>query len=227
MLGSHSFDVSESNFRKRLVCRRVVTFDEEAALLDALSTLHPKIEGMWAHRRWLYRFALKEFQRSMAQSTAPSDGIVAFHHRSHDCHRFADIYPRNYYAWTYRLDTLVSSLSALSQMSETFSFLKTTAEVELLEQEIECIITWTQTHPNDYSSWHYLLVLWTVFSLLETDLLSPSHPVSSEFSRLDSIHELFPNASSVWIYRSQLLAFLRSRNCTSLNLCLLGAQKCR
>jgi len=78
--------------RKELIINNFLDCTTELSFLNVLFTKHPKSPCAWQHRRFCL---LRKHGLAIPPSVAASELEV--------CRRFAEIYPKNYYAWLHRL----------------------------------------------------------------------------------------------------------------------------
>ena len=107
---------------------------EEIRFLDALTSVHPKKEGLWIQRYWILRREVDLIEDD-----------EKLHHvlnRETDiCTRAASLYRRNYYAWTHRL-----RVAKMACSSESF-----------INKELTSLISFMKRNMSDYSAWNHRL----------------------------------------------------------------------
>ncbi|CAM9412224.1 unnamed protein product [Discosporangium mesarthrocarpum] len=72
---------------------------EEIKLLNLVLTKHSKSSNAWAHRRWCWCRAQEEEDRMGGETR---EKVFTVHRELQLCERVAELYPKNYYAWTQR-----------------------------------------------------------------------------------------------------------------------------
>lgn len=73
-----------------------INFSNEITFLNVLFTRHPKSPSAWQYRRFcLLQLFHNTEQLSKSKTTLISEFSI--------CSKFADVYPKNYYAWIHRL----------------------------------------------------------------------------------------------------------------------------
>ncbi|KAG2180717.1 hypothetical protein INT44_003724, partial [Umbelopsis vinacea] len=121
-----------ANTRKSLVQSNIVDAQKELALVDLMFTIpkHSKSSIAWHHRKWIQNYLIKE------------KGQVLDFNRERDlCERTATLYPRNYYAWTYRYWLLTQI--PISELKEK-------------HEEYQRSRQWVTSHISDHSGIQYL-----------------------------------------------------------------------
>jgi Protein prenyltransferase alpha subunit repeat len=93
------------NARKLAVERGHSTLRAEVQFLDLLFCKHSKSSHSWAHRRWCWSRALTAAQRLNVPTATPDSSAECELSLSSElaaCSRVAELYPKNYYAWSQR-----------------------------------------------------------------------------------------------------------------------------
>ncbi|KAI8581646.1 hypothetical protein K450DRAFT_230513 [Umbelopsis ramanniana AG] len=120
---------SAANTRKSLVQSNIVDAQKELALVDLMFTIpkHSKSSIAWHHRKWIQNYLIKEKGQALD-----------FDREFSLCERTATLYPRNYYAWTYR------------------SWLLTRIPHIKRHEEYERSRQWVASHISDHSGLQHL-----------------------------------------------------------------------
>eukprot|EP00455_Lapot_gusevi_P004665 TRINITY_DN11922_c0_g1_i2.p1 TRINITY_DN11922_c0_g1~~TRINITY_DN11922_c0_g1_i2.p1 ORF type:complete len:443 (-),score=45.40 TRINITY_DN11922_c0_g1_i2:41-1297(-) len=158
------------NIRKQIIEAGHQTELQEIKFLNLVFTKHPKSGEGWAHRRWLLR-------RIPGFSSSPSPARASAELREsllegelRVCERVAEIYPKNYFAWSHR-HWLVQSIME--------------RRLEIFQQELERLKRWSNLHVSDHSGFHHRQV--TLLELLELC------PVHNSLARVPFHHRQAPH----------------------------------
>ncbi|CAG8527904.1 15232_t:CDS:2 [Funneliformis caledonium] len=110
----------------------------ELKFIDLLFTLpkHTKHSTIWFHRKWI---VLK-----IHQHYSSDDHLSSWQHEIVITRRVAELYPKNYYAWTYR-HWILLNISNNSLQSKLF-----------FDEELTIMKSWVQKNISDYSGFQHL-----------------------------------------------------------------------
>ncbi|RIA81329.1 hypothetical protein C1645_810106 [Glomus cerebriforme] len=124
---------SALNARKKLIIDNHINPIKELKFIDLLFTFpkHTKHSTIWFHRKWII------------QQHVPSDDI-SWQHEIDITRRVAELYPKNYYAWTYR-HWILLKISDDSLHSQSF-----------FVDELKIMKIWVQKNISDYSGFQHL-----------------------------------------------------------------------
>ncbi|CBJ28281.1 conserved unknown protein [Ectocarpus siliculosus] len=197
------------NTRKQLVVDGLCegsSIPQEIKLLNLIFTKHAKSPNAWAHRRWCWRNNERFRARHADITWHPLDEQEELK----VCQRVAELYPKNYYAWTQRswvvLRAVGGARADASAGQEGLPGEDTPtapAAAELLEREIEFVDRWLTSHVSDHSALNHRK---NVFSAL-----AAMSPASDEMARLGLVDKErsanskllrdYPGHESLWCYR--------------------------
>ncbi|CAG8487218.1 2007_t:CDS:2 [Acaulospora morrowiae] len=124
---------SAANTRKKLIADNFLDPIEELKLLDLILTFpkHTKNSTVWYHRKWVI---------SKVISLDHSGHLTRWKNEILIARRVAELYPKNYYAWTYR-HWIITQLSIGAK--------------QFLDEELEDMKTWIETNVSDHSGFHH------------------------------------------------------------------------
>ncbi|CAI2172382.1 10825_t:CDS:10 [Funneliformis geosporum] len=110
----------------------------ELKFIDLLFTFpkHTKHSTIWFHRKWLVLMIHQQFSFD--------DHISSWQHEIFISRRVAELYPKNYYAWTYR-HWILQNISNNSLQSKSF-----------FDEELKIMKSWVQKNISDYSGFQHL-----------------------------------------------------------------------
>lgn len=100
-----------------------ITLKLELKFLDLLLTKHPKSSETWTHRRWVVRMLYDNVLRKN-DNVGRTEAARIVEREIKVCGDVARVYPKNYYAWTYRAWVLSLSGSDNEASENSRKFLK-------------------------------------------------------------------------------------------------------
>ncbi|CAM9767098.1 unnamed protein product [Ectocarpus sp. 4 AP-2014] len=197
------------NTRKQLVVDGLFegsSIPQEIKLLNLIFTKHAKSPNAWAHRRWCWR----NNERFRARHAGSTWHRLDVQEELKVCQRVAELYPKNYYAWTQRSWVVLRAVGgARADAGAGREGLPgedtptAPAAAELLEREIEFVDKWLTSHVSDHSALNHRK---NVFSAL-----AAMSPASDEMARLGLVDKErsanskllrdYPGHESLWCYR--------------------------
>eukprot|EP00123_Amoebidium_parasiticum_P019879 comp35281_c0_seq1/m.47315 comp35281_c0_seq1/g.47315 ORF comp35281_c0_seq1/g.47315 comp35281_c0_seq1/m.47315 type:complete len:401 (-) comp35281_c0_seq1:76-1278(-) len=136
------------NIRRRLTQKKHIDPQHELRFVSLVFSQHPKCGPAWVHRRWLLRLIYPEMKDGEEWTRILEKELET-------CRRVAELYKKNYFAWSHRQLVVGQYVYANSA---------------LFQKEIEGAVTWLETHVSDHSGAHHLQ-----FLLLRMLQASPSH----------------------------------------------------
>ncbi|KAJ8696919.1 hypothetical protein PTI98_006740 [Pleurotus ostreatus] len=174
--------------RKKLVEARVIRADDELELLGLLqaSKSHAKESILWAHRRWLLNEVGDSGIGRISCHTLRQEFTAVF--------RAAEVYPRNYYAWShwrFCVDALLDTLTVGI----------TDDRLHLLLEQYDQLSLWVEQHISDYSAAHHLTNLVALVCRLDGGLGASTESRISPASAFDHVTTLlsrYPSHESLW-----------------------------
>ncbi|KAF9501426.1 hypothetical protein BDN71DRAFT_1438997 [Pleurotus eryngii] len=174
--------------RKKLVEARVIRACDELELLGLLQATksHAKESILWAHRRWLLNEVEDSGIGQISCDILRQEFTAVF--------RAAEVYPRNYYAWSHWrfcvdavLDTLTVGI--------------TDDHLHLLLEQYDQLCLWTEQHISDYSAAHHLTNLVALVCRLNGGLGASTESRISPALAFDHVTTLlsrYPSRESLW-----------------------------
>lgn len=165
------------NVRKRLCVLGWLSVVDELAFVDLVFSKHSKKPSAWAHRGW----CLKSLR---GQGGGPVDPALLGHELDVTA-RLAQLYPRNYYAWTHRLRELEGG------------------EAALLGQQVGFAEGWFQSHVSDASALNFMHQM--LCRLVEQGAEDVRDRVEALLSQSAERIERLPGHEALWYHRRVLL----------------------
>ncbi|KAI8364650.1 uncharacterized protein BYT42DRAFT_589937 [Radiomyces spectabilis] len=177
------------NTRKQLIVSKLVAVKDELVFLNLVFTIpkHSKSSVAWHHRQWLYTVRATE---TASDSYMDADEVGK---ELGLCTRAATLYPRNYYAWTFRhwlLDTTIIH------------------HRHLLETEFSQARRWVELNVSDHSGVQHLERVLQALSPLPFDF-------QDHIVWLNDLIKRFPGHEALWCHRRFCVHFAET---LSLNL---------
>ncbi|CAB4394290.1 unnamed protein product [Rhizophagus irregularis] len=128
---------SALNTRKKLIIDNHIDPTRELKFIDLLFTFpkHTKHSTIWFHRKWIILRIQQHFS---------SNDISQWQYEINITRRVAELYPKNYYAWTYR-HWILLNIKTDSVQSKSF-----------FVDELKIMKIWVQTNISDYSGFQHL-----------------------------------------------------------------------
>ncbi|CAN0001368.1 unnamed protein product, partial [Choristocarpus tenellus] len=184
-------------------------------LLNLVLTKHSKSPNAWAHRRWCWCWAQGK------EGLLEHGGILSLTKELEVCLRVADLYPKNYYAWTQRSWVVLNRIHQLHLM-ETPEHLQTSVGSSAnattdgmggldtnkqdkqdrgdLEGELALVEKWLTSHVSDHSALNHRK---NVMGALVASLRGlGSFPLLQRELRLfNRLINDYPGHESLWCYR--------------------------
>lgn len=221
----------------------VSLYEQELQFINLVATKHPKSVEMWAHRRWVLtrlfhhhrchcRHNSSQQQQQRSDMDLPERLLPLVERETDTCDTMATIYPRNYYAWTYRMIVVEKLFSSCTRAEDRAAHDGTTttsasasataiALTEFLERQIARLDAFIRRNVSDHSAMHHtqrLLIQWKGLVLPRGDVTSGSIDARlvNRFLRcvLREIHFCqflvvhFPGHEALWCHRRFLINFL-------------------
>lgn len=174
--------------RKKLVEARVIRACDELELLGLLQATksHAKESILWAHRRWLLNEVGGSGIGWISCDTLRQEFTAVF--------RAAEVYPRNYYAWSHWRFCVDALLDALTVGI-------TDDHLHLLLEQYDQLCLWIEQHISDYSAAHHLTNLVALVYRLDGGLGASTESRISPASAFDHVTTLLsrhPSHESLW-----------------------------
>lgn len=174
--------------------RTAACFDSELQFVALLLTKHPKSGDAWAHRHWLVR------ERQTRFGVRHSAPWLA--HEAALCSRVGDVYPRCYYAWSYRLALFMAAIDA-----EAASL---SAQLAIVAAELHRLGDFVRRHVSDGSAYNLRrALLLRVVRECGASLLSQAL-LRVEWALTRHIIDYYPGHASVWHHRRAIAALWHS-----------------
>ncbi|KAI8889484.1 protein prenylyltransferase [Backusella circina FSU 941] len=156
------------NRRKKMILHGHIDPKNELDLIQLIFTIpkHAKSPTAWHHRQWL-------FDNNMIVNDINIDNELEL------CQRACSIYPKNYYAWTYR-SWLVST--------------RCQQEISILNREYRTSRHWVELNISDYSGVQHLQRVMELLPLVSMDIVDHTHWVEGLIKR-------YPGHESLWCHK--------------------------
>ncbi|CAM9200906.1 unnamed protein product [Laminaria digitata] len=178
----------------------------QMALLNLIFTKHAKSPNAWAHRRWCWRNE-ERLRRPQTSQWRPLD----VREELKVCERVADLYPKNYYAWTQRSWVVLRVVGGAIEGGATdggvgdaeggTSSPGEQAE-ELLRGELSFLNKWLTSHVSDHSALnHRKNVVSALAAVPSASGRAGLDFVDQERSSNSVLIQDYPGHESLWCYR--------------------------
>lgn len=182
---------------------------------NLLFTQHSKAPSSWSHRRWIHQRRRNYYREHvndasaniMIQYTARERFLDYVKSEVEICDRVASSFPKNYYAWTYRIVVVRDFVHNICDLSDNQCIV---LGFKLLQNEIKIIENkWLTRHVSDHSASHYGTMVLRLFVDLNINSLSfCTESIRSMleyvFGRIEFIRPIiasFPSHEVLWKYR--------------------------
>lgn len=146
-------------------------FIKEFQYTNLIQTKYPKCEVIWNYKKWMMK-KMKKVTNEFIEKELDH------------CSKCSEIYPRNYYAWAYRVFLLNNFKND-----------------DILNMEFKKMMEWIPRHVSDHSAIHHMTLV--LDDLNNNDLFMEQ----MYFSQYLIIN--FPGHESLWIYRRFLFKKLK------------------
>ncbi|CAM9364482.1 unnamed protein product [Ectocarpus fasciculatus] len=197
------------NARKQLVVDGSCeggSIPQEIKLLNLIFTKHAKSPNAWAHRRWCWRNNERFRARHAGSTWHPLD----VQEELKVCQRVAELYPKNYYAWTQRSWVVLRAVggaradAGAGQKGVPGEDTPTSpAAAELLEREIAFVDKWLTSHVSDHSALNHRKNIVSALTAMSpaSDEMERLGLVDKERSANSKLLRDYPGHESLWCYR--------------------------
>ncbi|KAI9477775.1 MAG: hypothetical protein EXX96DRAFT_568141 [Benjaminiella poitrasii] len=151
------------NRRKKLITSGYINVKNELALIELIFTIpkNAKSSLAWYHRQWI-------LTNYYTNKTINAINEISL------CRKASTIYPRNYYAWTYR-----------------YWFIFTYCDTSMFKEEYQKMCEWIELNISDNSGFQYLQQIMT-----HNELNLDQH-----MQWLDQLIIRYPGHESLWYHR--------------------------
>lgn len=200
--------VTAWNARKKVLLHELYGLDdailEELKFCNFILLKHPKSGETWSHRKFVFTIAWK--RKLVLEDVLQREFDI--------CERVAKLYPKNYFAWTYR-HGLISMIAAMKD------------SWDILQRELRTMEKWTNCNVSDHSGLQHreVVILEMIRNSFHADLLrflqgakffhlveKKKIPiafsdcrvcdiVSSELYYITHLQSNFPGRESLWYHR--------------------------
>lgn len=165
--------------------------DAELRFVALLLTKHPKSGDAWSHRRWL----IAELRRKrLLLLVDPPQWTAA---EAALCSRVADAYPRCYYAWSFRLWLLQSTVDACASLD---------ARLAVICAELQRLGEFVRRHVSDGSAYNLRRALIKRVIVECGASLFSQALLRVELALTRHIIDFYPGHASVWHHRRAVVA---------------------
>ncbi|CAG8606183.1 26528_t:CDS:2, partial [Racocetra persica] len=168
------------NARKKLILNDLLDPVEELKFINLIFTFpkHTKNSTIWHHRKWIISNIL-----SRHRSDNNFDVMELLRLEIPIIRRIAELYPRNYYAWTHR-HWIISLLPIYSSDS-----------LSILDNELFNMEKWVRTNVSDHSGFHHRQICLIKKSQLYDSTIVNFHGISRDnlLSQILDSGNLSPN----------------------------------
>lgn len=169
-----------------LLSTTIKMIEDEFKFTSMIATKHPKSSELWFHRRWLLHQLVKlNNNNNVLLSGEMVKKEMQF------CTRMSVLYPRNYYAWTYRKIAMEQFVCQQQQQQQQQQQLMK----QVLEEELHEMNQFMRKNISDYSCMHFIQYLLQQLLLL---LFKQSN--SNNSGKYLLIHQLFWNQIFLYYY---------------------------
>jgi len=207
---------------------------------NLLFTQHSKAPSSWSHRRWIHQrrrnynyseHVIDANASIMNQYTACERFLDYVKSEVEICDRVASSFPKNYYAWTYRIVVVRDFVRNICDLSDKRCIV---LGFKLLQNEIKIIENkWLTRHVSDHSASHYgTMVLRLLVDLNFNSLSFCTESIRSMlkyvFGRIEFIRPIiasFPSHEVLWKYRRMNISTYMYLLDQLLDQCLSGEAK--
>lgn len=173
----------------------VGVLEAEMRFVALLFTKHPKSGDAWSHRRWL----IAELRRKRLQVLIdPADWTAA---EAALCSRVADVYPRCYYAWSFRLWLIQSTIDACATLDHRLA---------VVCAELQRLGDFVRRHVSDGSAYNLRRALIKRVAAECGASLFTQALLRVELAFTRHIIDFYPGHASVWHHRRAIIALWHS-----------------
>eukprot|EP00752_Nemacystus_decipiens_P004469 g4081.t1 len=223
------------NARKEVAVDGLWSIAQEMKLLNLIFTKHAKSPNAWAHRRWCWRNN-KNGRTTVDAAEEIADGLQHMRQQGRlwqpldvgeelrVCQRVAELYPKNYYAWTQRswvvlrvvggnfrgVDAGAGAGAGAGDGSKVVrheagegedSTPSMTLAEELLRSEVSFVDKWLTSHVSDHSALNHRKNVVSALVAISSVNQSRLDVLEKERSSNSKLLRDYPGHESLWCYR--------------------------